>query len=237
MTSLTRDARQSDSHREIEELLPWYANGALDPAERARVEQHLEHCPACRADLAQCRTLAQWVETHDTATWQPAPAAFDRLMADIDQLATSSAPIEPAKAPPPLFQRILGWLRETPSPVRWTLAFESMAVAALVLAVLLPAAPVTDASYETLSRGENRPAAAGPQVRVMFADPLTVGDLRALLQEIGGQMVAGPNSLGIYTIALAGAAAPDVALRQALAVLRAHRQVQLAEPLSTGDPP
>jgi hypothetical protein len=113
------------------------------------------------------------------------------------------------------------------------LAFESLAVAALAAVVWLPMAPTTETHYETLSRGEDHPAMTVIQVRVVFADRLTVGDLQTLLDDIDGQLVAGPSALGVYTVALApGDSTPATALSHALAVLRAHPQVRLAEPLS-----
>ena len=42
--------------REVVELLSDYLDGALGPAERARVDAHLETCPECTAYLAQLRT-------------------------------------------------------------------------------------------------------------------------------------------------------------------------------------
>ena len=138
--------------QEIEELLPWYANGALDPAETAAVEQYLAQYPARRAELEQCRALAAMIEAHDPPTWQPTPVAFDRLMAEVNSLEAEMTPI-PAQTGASLWQRALEWLRKTPAPVRWTLAVESMALAALVLVVLLPAAAPTDPGYETLSNG------------------------------------------------------------------------------------
>ena len=57
MTLLMTDHQTGNPHQDIEELLPWYANGTLTPAERLTVEQHLEQCPACRLELEQCRVF------------------------------------------------------------------------------------------------------------------------------------------------------------------------------------
>ncbi|MBV8579772.1 MAG: DUF4349 domain-containing protein [Candidatus Eremiobacteraeota bacterium] len=43
---------------EIAELLPFYANGTLDAADRARVEAELETCGTCAAELQELQTLA-----------------------------------------------------------------------------------------------------------------------------------------------------------------------------------
>lgn len=231
-TSMTEPPILDLTHREIEELLPWYANGTLTVAEKATVAQHLDHCPTCRVDLEQCSIFATHVHQPDEEAWRPPVGHFDRLMAEIDRLATPPASIQSAKTRPSLLQQVLDWLWATPSPVRWTLAFESLAVAALAAAVWLPMSPTAETRYETLSRGEDHPTVTAIQVRVVFADLLTVGDLQTLLDEIGGQLVAGPSALGIYTVALApGDSTPATALSRALAVLRTHPQVRLAEPL------
>jgi len=230
MTASTTSFPTKNAHQEIQELLPWYANDTLIPAEKCAVEQHLEQCSICRKELEQCRIFSYQTHTLTGAAWQPPAGHFDRLMADIDRL---TPPATPAKASPPLAQRILDWLRITPSPVRWTLAVESLAVAALVLMLVVTPATPPDLGYETLSNGKAPMAAANPRLRVVFAEPMTVGALGALLRDIGGQIVAGPTALGVYTVAVAGGEQPIAAQNQAVATLRAHEQVRLAEPLES----
>ena len=50
-------------HDEAEELLPWYATGQLDAAERARVERHLYACAECREQLCVERRLISEFQT------------------------------------------------------------------------------------------------------------------------------------------------------------------------------
>jgi anti-sigma-K factor RskA len=47
----------SDQH--VDDLLDLYALGALEPAEAAGVERHLEGCPACRAAFEQSRRVVE----------------------------------------------------------------------------------------------------------------------------------------------------------------------------------
>ena len=232
MPTTTDDRSTLNPHEEIEALLPWYANGTLTPAETATVEQHLAQCPACRAELKQCHALATAVRDN-AESWQPAPGGFDRLMAEIDRLEPKPTPAKTRS--PPLFQRILDWLGATPNPVRWTLALESMAVAALLLVVALPMLR-TAPDYETLSSGAEQ-TTTGPRLRVVFADSATVGEIRQLLQDIDGNIVAGPTALGVYTVALPSGEHPKQMLASALAGLRARNQVKLAEPVAGGGAP
>lgn len=231
MTSPIPNTLPPDPHRDIEELLPWYANGTLDPAETAAVEQYLAEYPTRRAELEQCRALAEMIEAHDPPAWQPAPGGFDRLMTEVNRW--EATPISaPAQIAPSLWQRVLEWLQNTPSPVRWTLAVESLAIAALVLVVLLPVAVPPDPGYETLSNGET-PAedVSGWQMQVVFDDQMSVGELRILLRSITGHIVAGPTALGVYTVSIPSGEPSEGPLDRVVTTLRTHPQVRLVEPL------
>src|SRR5438477_4021435 len=48
---------EREPHSEAEELLPWYASGQLDEADRATVDAHLSSCAYCRQQLALERQL------------------------------------------------------------------------------------------------------------------------------------------------------------------------------------
>ena len=47
------------------EIMTDYLEGALEPAEAARLERHLETCPGCTEYLRQMRTLAGSLEGLD----------------------------------------------------------------------------------------------------------------------------------------------------------------------------
>lgn len=230
--SLTTDAPPLDPHEAATLLLPWYANGTLSPEETRQVEAHLGQCPHCLAELEQYRILGEQVREQPEWTWQPPSGHFERLMADIDRLDT---PAVPARAKPSPWQRLMDWLRETPQPVRWTLAAESLALAMLVLVVWLPGRPMVEPGFETLSSVTTSTRPTGPRLRVGFDPTLRIADLQSLLQVLNGQIVAGPSALGIYTITLDAKERPEAALDHALTVLRAHRQVLLAEPLQPSE--
>ena len=57
-----------DSHREAEELLPWYATGQLDADDRALVEAHLSSCAHCQRQLqAERRMIDEFVSAPSLA--------------------------------------------------------------------------------------------------------------------------------------------------------------------------
>jgi anti-sigma factor RsiW len=219
---MTSDA----DHLRLRELLPWLANGTLAPADAEPLRRHLAHCAACRAELAQCTRLAAGLQARDPG-WHPSPAHRARVLAAIDGAEGRAAAPAPRDRPG-AFERWLGWLTRTPRPLRLALALQAALIAVLGLALVWPLA---EPRYETLSQGEGALPAHGVALRVVFDDAITERERRQLLLAIGGQIVAGPSALGVYTVRLDASDAT-----KALALLHAHRQVRLAEPLDARGP-
>src|SRR5690554_6131177 len=46
-----------------DELLPWYVNGSLEPQLRAQVEEHLQSCARCRAEVAFLETVRKGIRS------------------------------------------------------------------------------------------------------------------------------------------------------------------------------
>jgi anti-sigma factor RsiW len=59
------------SCQEVVELVTDYLEGALEPEEHARVEQHLAGCTKCGAYLDQIRTTIRLVGRVDAASLSP----------------------------------------------------------------------------------------------------------------------------------------------------------------------
>ena len=234
MSTTTDDCLAPSRHEQIEALLPWYATGALTPAETATVERHLAQCPACRVELEQCHVFATAVQHNADEIWQSSPSGFERLMTEIDRLEAKPTPPETRSLT--LLQRLRDWLGATPNSVGWTLALESLAVAGLMVAVALPLLrPAPD--YETLSSSAEQPASANPRLRVIFADAATMGEIQEILRSIDGGIVAGPTALGVYTVALPAGAHPEPTLAEVLTRLQGLDQIRLAEPVAGGGEP
>lgn len=80
----------TDCHNsEMQDRLPEFAAGALDPAAHAAVEAHVAGCPPCAADLVLLRQLRQW---------HVAVPAVDpgRISAAVRSDRVSTAPFRPA---------------------------------------------------------------------------------------------------------------------------------------------
>jgi anti-sigma factor RsiW len=211
-------------HETVWELLPWHAKGTLEAPDAVAVEDHLTRCHSCREELARCRQLAASLPDRDT--WAPDAADVARLWARIEALEPAAARATRGRRAGGLGAR-LAVLLAGPSPLRWALAAQAALIVLLGAALLWPAlAPRPD--YHTLSRPEQSPD--GPRVRIVFAEDATEPEMRALLHQIGGAIVGGPSTTGVYTVRIARGSADGPT--RALEAARAHPKVRLAEPVA-----
>jgi hypothetical protein len=246
------DATAPGQHEVVWELLPWYVNGTLQVQELEQVEAHLAACGGCREELTRCRGLAAAVQATRDAAWSPTSEHFSRLLSQIDaaEAASSQEAVEAARsreaAEAASSRETVGtaraeagtwggrlhvwlirnglWVPGTPGPLRWMLVTQGALIVLLVGVVAWQASPLS-APYRTLSRAEDRASLGQAWIRVVFADDITAGELRMLLGSVGGRIVDGPSPLGVYTVAVAGAAST------VLETVRAHPKVRLAEPV------
>ena len=198
----------SDEHGAVQAVLPWYANGTLDAAERAEVEAHLGDCPRCRADLEFQRQLRA------TPMAEALPGEVDRgwlaLRARLDApTAGTGRPVPP---------------RERRSAPRWwplALGLQAAFVAVLMLAGAWLFLPRPDA-YRTL--GAAAPAQAANAL-VVFRPEATEAEMRRALRAADARVVGGPTVTDAYLLHLPAAS---------LARLRAEAVVARVESLEGG---
>ncbi|HUL67260.1 MAG TPA: zf-HC2 domain-containing protein [Burkholderiaceae bacterium] len=199
------------AHQVAFELLPWFVNGTLEPAERTAVEQHLHECVACRREL-------DWLQQLSSAYVSSEPAldsegAFERL---VPQLQRQDAPV----ATPSPFAWLRSRLSDTGAWLRFAVAMQFGVIAALGWAVALRELP-----YHGLGAIATR---ASGSVIVVFDPNAREGDVRRILRAIGARVVDGPTTANGYVLEMTDAAGTTAA---ALAQLRAEPAVILAEPL------
>ena len=202
-------ALDSDEHRVVQSLLPWYANATLADAERARVDAHLGLCPRCQADVEFQRHLrAAPVSTGPAGAVERGWAA---LRARLDHRATDVRP-SPARA---------RWV-----PTRWpSLAFGIQAALVLALAVAW-FGPARLAEYRTLGAA---PTGAAANALVVFRPDATEAEIRQALRACDARLVGGPTVTDAYLLRI-----PELGA-QALARLRAQPAVARVESLE-GEP-
>ena len=196
-----------EPHDQAEELLPWYATGQLDAADRALVEKHLASCARCQRQLAAERVLI-----HE----------FQSLTPEIEtgwtQLRGRIA-AQPRSRP-----RLGAALAEF-----WEL-LKRPAVAALATAqvafVAIGATVLQWSSQPTYVALGSAPVAASANVIVMFRPEAREAELRGALATSGAALVGGPTEADAYLLHVPANARPA-----ALEKLRKDSNVTLAQPI------
>ncbi|MEQ1527833.1 MAG: zf-HC2 domain-containing protein [Methylococcales bacterium] len=231
MTKQQQNNLSSTDHHALVGLIPWYVKGNLTADENAALKQHLSDCKICQQEELNCRALTKSLPVSGEA-WNTSPAHFAGILANVDKLEAQqklkqSAPELSAAG---FFQRIAKLFAQTPRPVRWTLAAESLAFAMLAAVMVLPGQvnPGKSALFETLTNAEPAQTSAGQVLRVVFDDTMTAKELTELLAQSKAQIRQGPSSVGAYSVEV-----PVQDAAQALVIFQAHAKVRLALPVET----
>ena len=208
-----------DEHQEIALLLPWYVNRSLDTDEDARVRRHLQHCLACRRELAALHSVADAVAAAPTLDFS-ARSSYARFMRQLPSRPGASSPTAEA-----VTRR---WNRRHFWPGVY-------AVAAAILLLVLPLgirqySELFRPDFQTLSDSPTMPPRPAGDLRLVFSKDLPEARIDALLREVGAKIVDGPNAAGAYALRL-GEGGKPVDTASALAFLRRQEGVLLAEPI------
>jgi hypothetical protein len=204
--------RPDDAHDEVEELLPWYATGQLDPKDQALVEHHLSSCARCQRQLGLERALVEefrsfapqvdtgWTRLRDRIEAPAGPRSWvGRIAAEVWQILN-----RPAVA---------------------ALAIAQLAFVVFAGSILLS---LSRPSYRALGTSET-PLAAN--VLVMFRPDATEEDIRDALRASGASLVGGPTPADAYVLHV-----PANQRTSALVSLRSDANVQMAEPIDGAGP-
>lgn len=209
------DPTDLQPHDEAEELLPWYATGRLDPADRLRVERHLEACAECREQLAFERALAQEFQSFEPQV----ESRWSSLKGRIEAQSAGRAPAAPRR----------DWAGElwafVTRPAVAAFAAAEVAFVAFASTLLIW---LGQPAYHALGSAPPPPTA---NVLVMFRADATAQDVRDVLGKADASIVGGPTPAGAFLLHVAAAKRPA-----AIATLRSDDTVQLAEQID-GDSP
>ena len=198
-----------DPHDRAQKLLPWYANGTLDPGEAALVEEHLATCADCRTALEMDRALGRHDPDIPLEVEQSWAAMRERLLAAPER-----------RAAPMRFLR-------RPIAIGWAVAAQAVA-AALILAVAVPSqTPTGTSAYHALGTA---PTGAPGNIIILFGPDTTQRAMRGALDRVNARLVGGPTATGAYMVTV-----PLAKRAEALKQLRAASGVVLAEPIDRSD--
>lgn len=216
--SVSREMSERD-HRAVRELLPFYVNRTLSDFEQTRVSRHLVHCASCRAEAEEQRLL---VSVLRAVPERPSNAAADWSRLEQRLAEEQSSRWFGAR----LHSASWSWTR-----MAWPLRLTTAAVAVILLVALWTGERSShEPAYRTLSSAPDAPAAAAA-IRVVFSPQATALDIRELLDRTRYQIVSGPSSRGVYTLAPSVTQVSDS--NATLAALRDSPLVALAEPVAS----
>lgn len=198
------DTIATDPERaELEELLPFYANGRISASDKARIETALasdrelgQRLEIIREDMAETALLNE-------SLGAPSPRAFDRLMAGIEA-ETRQAPLL-ARAKGGFIAWLGGWLAAQP-PRRLAYAGAAALAIMVVQGAVLTGVAVRGGSgggFETASAPGTQ--ASERYVLLSFAPEAKASDIAAFLRRYAAAVVDGPRANGFFKVRIGDA--------------------------------
>jgi hypothetical protein len=188
---------------DIEGLLPWYATGRLNAADRARVDKALLADPELARHLALIREEMGEVVLLNARLAGPSGRALDSIMAGVAAEPRQAPVLKRAR------QGLLDWLGgalQGFSPRTLALATcAAIAVLGLQTAMLggLIGGREGTTRYDTAS-SPSQGAASGSFVMVAFAPTATAAEITAFLKRFDASIVEGPRASGLFRLKVSG---------------------------------
>jgi Putative zinc-finger len=192
------------AHSQAASLI-WYLTGTLSDSERRAMQQHLDSCPECRAELHSLIALhGDMRGAYDT---EPEPSPGAKLALIERTKSTSAEEVARIGALPQresvslrggFLARLDVWLR-LPRVPRWVPA------AALVLIVVQAGVLLRALPDRAHSGGDVTTRGVGPaetRLRLVFNPQASAQQIRELLGSLGARIVDGPTADGTYVIEL-----------------------------------
>ena len=217
-----------DEFDAIEELLPWYATGALSANEKSRVEKALAREPRLQASLAAIREDLEETIALNQDLPTPRPAVLGRIMAAVEGEPRRRSVLARLSG---LVDQLAGRLGRTAFASPRAFAF-GVFVAALVVigqgAAIVSLLPHAGGTYSTASQ-ENFTSNEGAFLLVGFAPEATAKQIADLLLQKKAVIVDGPRS-GLFRIRIGDKTMSKDQRDAALAAWRGETIVKLALP-------
>lgn len=204
-----------DDFDELAALLPFYANGRLGAAQRARIDAALAAMPALRAELTEVQALHARIKTSGARIAEPqieseTPSQTERLrnlQARIAAETQASAPATPAPqtrppsatmtAPPAAAHARIGSRRSRFRPSFGMALAAGLAAICIVQGVMLHRLQSDVAgggeTYASLSGATDHAPPAGPRFSVRFRAETDWSDIQTLCERLNLRIVNGPE--------------------------------------------
>jgi hypothetical protein len=181
----------------FDELLPFYVNGSLPPADREWVDAYLRDNPRAAGELDWYRTLQ--ARLRDEAPAVPADIGLDRVLKRIHAEGTHR--VRATTGAPSAMARVLDWLRAAvPQPMLRPALAGAAAVVALQAVTIVHLANQDDELTQLRAVQRQSVSESGPYLKLNFKPDARESDIRMLLIESGASLAAGPGQLGDYYV-------------------------------------
>ena len=186
-------------------LLPAYVSHTLTPEEHQQVDQHLKSCQACQQELQEVKTMQTALKSAIQKRPGPSPAAFAKVMSRIHQETQTTPKAMRIESEASWWESIEKTFRSL-FEIRWVPVLASLLIVGQ--AVLLfsvtggPESQVAPRQGPIIDRGipQGTPVIPLIKIQVEFVETAQEIQIRRLVQELGGQIVNGPTSEGLYTL-------------------------------------
>jgi len=178
-------------------LLPWYANGRLSETERQQVVQHLQSCADCSRQLEEVteirNQLSTFYEEQSAPSREQARNIFTKVAQEAAAQRSVPIPVESWQ------DRLDGWIRTFFMP-QWvpTLAATLLFIQfGLLVWLTIPQVPSDAITTRSLS---------SPTItfKITFQEVATEKQIRALLTDVRGKIIAGPGPDRAYLVEVVG---------------------------------
>lgn len=212
------DGDEQDDRSGAAHLLPFYVNGTLPPADRARVEAALASDPDLRAELEAVSKIAALVrEGGADFTGSADDASPDRLNGLLSLIEAKDAASPPVQASARRVRRAAGGAGRAKTPqTLWRRAFAAAAAVAVVQAGVIGYQMSPRGDYESLSGPPTPAPVKTPRLLLRLSPDARWGDVQAFLSSHHLTIVGGPRG-AVIEVALGA----DATLEAELEALRA----------------
>ena len=212
-------------HQEVWDLLPWYVNHSLDPAEQDFVRKHVKTCVTCRIEINQQQQLLEKIQQPDLLQ-QVSQVSFAQLkkrMQEQSKLSAFAEQAKPRQAQKLFSHQFLGF-------VKYTALAASLLLLAMPFMLNLPTDdPELKGDYRTLANpaeGEHK----NNIIRIVFAEHSAAEQIETILNGVSGHIIKGPSKNGIYEVQIGNRQANSLEIDDAISQLRKNSLVVFAEP-------